>query len=132
MTKLELLMADFEKAVHRLEEVLSMPKSDVVRDSAIQRFEFTLDLAWKTLKAHLEENFGVVVASPKKCFREAFHQGIIDYDEKWLEFIDIRNEIAHTYNEQQAENLYSRLVESLKYFQKLLEILKDNGLSSKI
>ena len=45
--------ADFSRALARLGEALSAPKSDLVRDAAIQRFEFTFELAWKTMKLWL-------------------------------------------------------------------------------
>ena len=69
ITKLEAVTKQFEEALSRFREVLQMPKTDVIRDSAIQRFEFTLDLAWKTVKAFLEEKKGIRCTSPKDCFR---------------------------------------------------------------
>ena len=41
MTKLEAAIKQFENVLKRLKEVLEVPKTDIVRDSAIQRFEFT-------------------------------------------------------------------------------------------
>jgi nucleotidyltransferase substrate binding protein (TIGR01987 family) len=79
-TKLEALKEEFQEAVQRLEEVLREKKTDYIRDSAIKRFELAFDLSWKLLKAFLEEK-GVACASPLGCFREAYHQGIIDYEE---------------------------------------------------
>ncbi|MBI4972668.1 MAG: nucleotidyltransferase substrate binding protein, partial [Candidatus Omnitrophica bacterium] len=103
MTKLAATIKQFETALMRLKEALAVEKTDIVRDSAIQRFEFTLDLAWKMLKAFLEDKKGIICVSPKECFREAYRQGIIDYDEEWIKFVDMRNETVHTYNEEIAE-----------------------------
>lgn len=116
MTKLEALKKHYQKAVNRLEEVLKEKKNDIVRDSAIKRFEFTFDLSWKLLKAFLEEEMGVVCASPKECFRQAYRNGIIEYDEFWLKMTDWRNEIVHVYKEEFAEDLYKKLPEALKDF----------------
>ena len=124
MSKLESLMKQFEKAVMRLEEVITTPKTEIVRDSAIQRFEFTLDLSWKTVKAFLEERKGIVCTSPKECFREAYRQGIIGYEEDWLRFVDMRNETVHTYNEEIAERIYKELPNALKHFEALLASIK--------
>ena len=55
MTKLSAQQEQLAGALSRLKEALNLPKSDIVRDSAIQRFEFTMDLAWKTVKTFLEE-----------------------------------------------------------------------------
>ena len=41
MTKLEALKKQYKKALLRFEEILAEEKNDIVRDSAIKRFEFT-------------------------------------------------------------------------------------------
>ena len=124
MTKSEITIKQFEKAVKRLEEVLDMPKTDIIRDSAIQRFEFSLDISWKMLKALLEEEKGIICVSPKECFRETYRQGIINYDEDWIKFVDMRNETVHTYGEDTAERIFSQLPNALSHFKELLEIIK--------
>jgi len=123
MTKHEAVLEQFRKATGRLREALATEKSDIVRDSAILRFEISMDLSWKTLKAVLESKFGVACHSPKGCFREAFKQGIIEYDEAWLDYVDMRNETAHAYKESLAEELFSRLPEVLKHFDDLINAL---------
>ena len=95
-----------------------------MRDSAIQRFEFTFDLCWKTIKAYLE-NQGIRCASPKSCFKEAFQQGLIKYEEVWLEMIERRNETVHTYNAEMAEAVYIRLQEFAKTFRQLHKVLEE-------
>ncbi|MEJ7553613.1 MAG: nucleotidyltransferase substrate binding protein, partial [Aquificaceae bacterium] len=47
MSQRRIFIEKLAKAIERLEEVLKPEKNSVVRDSAIQRFEFTFDLAWK-------------------------------------------------------------------------------------
>ena len=128
MTKLEAVTVQFEQALKRLDEALRMPKTDIVRDSAIQRFEFVLDLAWKTVKAFLEENQGIRCASPKECFREAYRHGLIEYTDEWLRFVDMRNETVHTYNQDLAEKIFSQLPEVLKYTNQLLSAIKNKKL----
>lgn len=129
MTKLEVLSREFHKALKRLEEVLDQEKNEFIRDAAIQRFEFTFDLSWKALKAHLEETQGILCSSPKSCFREAFRQGVISYDDFWIVMTDLRNETAHTYSEEKAEEIYARLSQVLDKFKELWEILgeKETG-----
>lgn len=119
MTKYEALKNDFSSALTRLKEVLAMPKDTVTRDSAIQRFEFTLDLAWKTTKEFLEKFRGVRCASPKGCFKEAFAQGIIEHDPFWLDLVDLRNDTVHTYKEELAERVFSQLPRAVEYFNAL-------------
>ena len=124
MSKFESLLENFQKAIKRFSEVLEQEKNEFIRNSAIKRFEFTFDVGWKTLKAFLEEYHNAQCTSPKTCFREAFHQRLIDYDEAWLKLADWRNEVVHIYKEKLADNLYKKLPTALKYFQILIEQIK--------
>ncbi len=122
MPKLNQLTTDFQKALANFREVLKEAKSDIIRDSAIKRYELLFDLSWKTLKDYLEVNFGVVVNSPIPCFREAFRQGIFEYDETWITLVKTRNYTVHAYNEALAEKVYTQLPVYLPYFEKLEKI----------
>lgn len=126
MSKFQSVFEDYQKAVARLSEVLREPKSDIVRDSAIQRFEIAFELAWKTAKSYLEEYQKVRCASPRSCFRELFNQGIIEYDDHWLKLADWRNATAHLYNESLADELYKELPKALASFELLAQKLKEN------
>lgn len=117
-------LEDFKRALSRLREVLALPLNDVVRDSAIQRFEFTMDIAWKTLKVFLFAMHGITVKSPKEAFRQAYKTGIIPYDEFWMELIDMRNTTAHAYNEQYAQTVYAKLPKAVEKFNVLLQALE--------
>lgn len=123
-TKFLSLLEDFEKAVARLDEILGVPKDDIVRDSAIKRFEIVFDLGWKTLKAFLEEEHNVSCSSPRNCFREAFGQNVIMHDDFWIDVTSLRNYTVHTYKEALAEKVYAGLPRALAYFKELLDILK--------
>ena len=123
-TKLEILRQQYQKALDRFEEILAKEKTDIVRDSAIKRFEFVFDLSWKLIKAFLEEEKGIRCASPKDCFRQAYRQGLLDYDEIWLDMTDWRNQAVHTYGEKFADMFYKKLPETLKYFKSLKEKIR--------
>ncbi|MGC9069775.1 MAG: HI0074 family nucleotidyltransferase substrate-binding subunit, partial [Elusimicrobiales bacterium] len=90
---------------------------------AIKRFELTFDLAWKLVKTFLEEVKGIRCSSPKDCFREAFHQGILDHNPFWLKIVDLRNFSVHIYSEKLADDLYKKLPKTLKMFKKLKNCL---------
>ncbi len=123
MDKEEAILTQFASAVERLDDVLKQPKDEFMRDSAIQRFEFTFDLAWKALKTWLEAKQGIICASPKECFRQAYKVGVIEYDADWLAITDLRNETTHTYQEKMADAVYEKLPAFLGHFQKLLKII---------
>lgn len=117
-------LQQFRKALVRLEEVLNLREEDeIIRDSAIQRFEFTFDLAWKSLKDYIREVHGLECASPKSCIRLAFSLGLIEHDEYWLKICDFRNLTSHTYNEDLAEKIYRELPKVLEYFKRLYRII---------
>lgn len=124
MSKFESLLKDLEQALLRLGEVLQQEKNEFIRDSAIKRFEIVFDLGWKVIKAFLEEQHNVRCASPKTCFREAFNQGLIDYDDFWLKIADLRNYTVHAYNQQIAQAVYDDLPRALSYFETLFKNIK--------
>ena len=119
MTKFESVYEDFRKALERFEEILKEEKTDIVRDSAIKRFELVFDLTWKTVKAFLEEFHNANCFSPQSCFREAFGKGLIDYDEYWIEIAKIRNRTAHAYSKPLADEIYQKLPKVLDYLRML-------------
>ena len=120
MTKPESLRTDFARATTRLEEALALPKDSNVRDSAIQRFEISFELCWKFLKAYLEEEHNATCTSPRTCFRTAFKNGVIDSDPFWIDLTVLRNYTVHTYNEELADYVYTRLPETVSRFRALL------------
>ncbi|WP_390890359.1 nucleotidyltransferase substrate binding protein [Geoalkalibacter halelectricus] len=64
--------ANYEKAYLRLEEAINQENlNELERNGLIQRFEFTLDLAWKVLKDFLQEKGFVFKPSPKDTLRMA-------------------------------------------------------------
>jgi nucleotidyltransferase substrate binding protein (TIGR01987 family) len=98
----------FAVAVDRLGEALAAPESDLHRDAAIQRFEFSFELSWKAIQKALRGE-GIDAASPKGCFREAFRLGWIRQEEPWLSMLEDRNLTSHTYDANLAEVVYRRL-----------------------
>lgn len=114
---------NIEKAVQKLKEVLSLEKTEIHRDSAIKRFEICFDLVWKSMKA-VALKHGIECNSPRLCFKTAFQLKLIDYEEAWLKMIEDRNTVAHIYNEEYADQVYSRLEQYLKMFEKFISLLK--------
>ncbi len=122
MSKLQATLEQFSKAIKRLGDVLSQEENEFIRDSAIQRFEFSFDLAWKTIKAYGEEE-GFVCATPRSCFREAFNKKLIEYDDFWMEMIKMRNLTSHTYIETVAKRVFEQLPTALAHFKALADKL---------
>ena len=91
---------------------------EILRDSVIQRFEYTYELAWKTMKRWLEINLGSVYVdgvSRKEMFRLAAENHLIEDTLKWFSFHQARNQTSHVYNEEVAEDVFTVAVEFAKY-----------------
>lgn len=93
---------EFSKAVIQLEKALTQPKNEFTRDSVIQRFEFCVELAWKTAKKVM----GTATTAPKDIVREMAQADYIQNVELWLQSLDMRNLSSHTYKEDLAEQVY--------------------------
>lgn len=120
MTKAETLRRDFAAAIARLEQALALTKDDIVRDSAIQRFEICFELCWKYLKAYLADEHNAECTSPRSCFRAAFKNGVLDADPFWIDLTVLRNYTVHTYSENLAEYVFARLPEAARRFRAVL------------
>lgn len=114
----------FKKSIHRLDEILKQEKTIANRDSAIKRFEFTVELSWKSLQIYLREE-GIPCRSPKECLKKAFEFGLIGDDDRWLEMIEDRNLTVHTYDENFADDVYNRLPAYLELFIMLIVKLEE-------
>jgi nucleotidyltransferase substrate binding protein (TIGR01987 family) len=73
--------------------------SQLEKEGIIQRFEYTWELAWKVLKDYLEYT-GVILETitPAAVIKAAFAAKIIDHGELWMQAMDARNKMPHTYN----------------------------------
>jgi nucleotidyltransferase substrate binding protein (TIGR01987 family) len=123
--KPELWLMDYERALRQLTEALLIEANhDVVRAGCIQYFEFTFELAWKSIKVVSELEGLEPGGSPKSNLRSAFAQGWIDDEAIWLEMLDARNRMSHTYDAQDALSIYDRLASFIGPFEELLARLK--------
>ena len=91
---------NFEKAYLKLEMVIehaALHEDDIVKMALIQAFEFTFELAWKTLKDYMEEE-GFELSSPKSVIRQAFQSKYITDGAVWMEALKKRNNTVHNYD----------------------------------
>lgn len=124
MSNASLRISQLTSALARFDEVLAQPKNSFMRDSAIQRFEFTADLAWKVLQSVLEERFGLKANAPKTAARLAHENGLIADLPSWLAMIDDRNLTSHSYDEEIAEKIYEQLPRYASLARSLLADIK--------
>ena len=116
-----LILTPLEKAVSQLNAALEQPYSDIVRDASIQRFEYTYELCWKSLKRYLKQETGIEESNLRNLYREAAKQNIIDGPDAWFVYHKARNLTSHTYNEMTADETY---IVAKKFAKDAAELLK--------
>lgn len=123
MGKLNLRIESFRSALKTLQDILKEEETVIVRDAAIQRFEYTFEAMWKALKFYLEEMEGITSQTPKACFRAAFQSGLLTVGETetCLEMTDSRNMTSHAYIEAVAAVIYGKIPSYVKVMSILLK-----------
>jgi nucleotidyltransferase substrate binding protein (TIGR01987 family) len=118
------IVQDLETALEQLAAALHVnPSDDLGRAGCIQYFEFCFELSWKAIKI-VGSQLGLdECLSPKSCLRMAFGQAWIDADTIWLEMLDARNRMSHTYDAKSALKVYARLPDFLAAMQSLRDAL---------
>lgn len=133
-----LVLTGLKKAIASLDEAIVYSKNipqeikiDIVRDSVIQRFEYTYELSWKMLQRWIKTNIAPEAAEPrtkKDLFRLAAKKHMLRDPQAWFEFAEARNQTVHTYNEENAQYVYNvalRFLPAAKYLYEQLEKTND-------
>ena len=125
---------NFKTAVKRLNEANTAYKShaddSIYQDSIIKRFEFTFELAWKTLREFIiGQGYKLTVASPKNVIAFAYREGFLDAEEVWLDMLDARNLTAHDYDHELSAEIAVKI--STRYCKELKNLCKFIGTAIK-
>lgn len=124
MKKQKHIISDLETAFIRLKEAVLCAKTELEIDGVIQRFEFTFELSWKTMKTYLEEE-GIESKSPRMAIKESYSFGLIKNEKVWLNMLSDRNLASHTYNKQIPKKIFARIKNLYtKEIEKLLKSIK--------
>lgn len=89
----------FGRLVRAIEVVKATPDDDLLQSGLVQTYEYTFELALKTLKDYLESK-GYVLRSPRETIRQGFQSGFIANAEDWLQALADRNLIDHIYDDE--------------------------------
>ena len=108
--ELEYSLKRLRGAFVKLKEGSASAKLELEIDGVIQRFEFTFELLWKTLRIFLKEQ-GVDAKTPKDCLKEAFRLGWLKEEQIFVQMLDDRNETSHVYEEKEAREIFARIKE---------------------
>lgn len=118
-------LVNLEKALGRLEEALNEDDmNSLYIDGTIQRFEFSLELYWKTLK-HLLAEEGIETKTPRETLKQAFAVDWIKNEHVWLQMLRDRNETSQVYDEEKARKIYENIISYFPEMKSTLELLKE-------
>ena len=117
-SKFELLYNDLGKAVGALNTSLKIDlqlyDSDVIdtlKNGQIQKFEYTIELLWKTLKAYFFEGRGMTLKYSKEIVKYYFEEELIDENTflSLIDGLDSRNALSHVYKEEVFLEIYPKI-----------------------
>ena len=118
---------NFEKAYFLLKESFEQDNlSDLEKEGVAQRFEYTFELGWKTLKDYLE-NSGIIIeqVTPKDVIKESFSANIIKDGQNWMDMLKCRNLLSQTYDKRIFDEATKNIKDFyLGSFVKLYEFFK--------
>ncbi len=115
MSEVDHAIDKFKSALARLDEGIQSIREDdtkedlLKKDGVIQRFEFSFELLWKTLKIYLEDSKGVLCKAPTECLKEAFRLGLIMDEDAYARMLKDRNRTSHLYSKDQAEEIFHNI-----------------------
>ena len=103
--------ANYRRAFLLLQEALDEQElSQLEREGTIQRFEYTMELAWKVMKDYLEaQNVVLPQITPRSVIRAAFEARLITDGQAWMDALDDRNSMSHTYSFERFEEVLDRV-----------------------
>lgn len=121
-------VVELSKAIDSLQEALDFYRKQVAgskeqlvfRDACIQRFEYCIEISWKTSMKVL----GSSTSAAKPAVREMARNNLVQDSSLWIEFIDARNDSSHSYDEKVAKKVFDRIQLFLPESQQLLKELQ--------
>jgi nucleotidyltransferase substrate binding protein (TIGR01987 family) len=85
--------------------------SDLEKEGLIQRFEYSYELVWKTMKDYLEEHgTNINPVTPRNVIKEAFSENIITDGQVWVDMLLHRNLLSHTYDFSKFQEVLDAVV----------------------
>ncbi|MBD7914710.1 nucleotidyltransferase substrate binding protein [Clostridium sp. Sa3CUN1] len=113
MRNIEFKYINLKKAYIKLKEVSDIydGQNDIIRDSLIQRFEFTYELTHKTLREFMKY-LGVTLENsfPRTIFKKAYVNNLISDDKTWINLLEDRNSTFHIYSEDMPKEIADRII----------------------
>ena len=98
--------SNYQKALSQLERFVQDDElNEMEEQGLIKAFEYTFELAWKTLQDFLKEKGYVGIVGPRPVIEQSFQDGYISDGTGWLRMLTARNLSSHTYDEETAKEI---------------------------
>jgi nucleotidyltransferase substrate binding protein (TIGR01987 family) len=132
-TKFTRKLNGLEAALSNLRDSLTLQPAlfpdlvaDNIKSGQIQKFEFTIELLWKTIQVFLFEVDGVDVNTPKSAAKEFVEAGYCGYEvyELFIRAINDRNHLSHIYRQEMAESIWQHLSEYLSMVEQIVSVMR--------
>jgi nucleotidyltransferase substrate binding protein (TIGR01987 family) len=127
----------FAEALHSFAELIALDLAtlgetleariiDGLENGQAQKFEYTMELAWKAIKVALREQEGLDEASPKKVIKAWYLTGHLCEDDylALMHAVDDRNKLSHVYDHEQFKVIVARLPDHAALLERLLASLR--------
>jgi len=120
-----------KRALASLQELVPQYLEDkeniILRDAMIQRFEYSTEAFWKYLKAYLSIEHNLSANSPREVIRAGLKTKLYseEISKELLQMLDDRNLTSHTYVEELAESIASRIPSYSKSMQAVINELSN-------
>lgn len=134
---MDVRLAAFSEALDGFAYLTSLDMADLARtlDSRIidglengkaQKFEYTLELCWKAIKASLKEQEGIDEASPKKVIKAWYLAGKLTEDDYLglIDAVDNRNKLSHVYDREEFMTIIAQLPKYAELMSRVITGLK--------
>jgi nucleotidyltransferase substrate binding protein (TIGR01987 family) len=97
---------NYKNAFARLNDYANRQNlSDLENQGLIKAFEYTYELAWKTLQDLLKHKGYDSILGPKPVIEKCFELGYIAKGKDWVKMHKSRNLTSHIYNEDIAKDI---------------------------
>lgn len=107
-----------------MEEALAEPpENPLAVDGTVQRFEFAIEILWKTLKRKLATE-GIEAGTPRDTIKHAYHVGWLENETVWLQMLADRNAASHIYDDESAQRIYDRIRGNFGELRRAYEMLR--------
>jgi nucleotidyltransferase substrate binding protein (TIGR01987 family) len=118
--------SNYKKAFGKLKDAGDADSlSELEQEGLIQRFEYTFELAWNTIKDFLEYQGYQGITGSRDAFKIASERGLIKHGELWFQMLESRKKTTHTYDQETADEISEIITETyIDLFRELIERLE--------